>query len=130
VVVGDIEVARARVVREHTGADVLEPATFHREAFRTGQKLHSGENRVVRIAERQSLEVRVVRRTDVEEREVTGAVEDRRTVAGRCDGYRLIGPRLGEEVIRPVERRRAIYRRILRVFVAVVFVDAGVHEDG
>ena len=130
VVVGNVEVARSRVVREDAGADVLEPAAFHRDAFGARNELRAGENRVVGVPERQSLEVRVVRGADVEQREVARAVENRRTVACAFDDDRLLGCALREQVVRPVERCRAIHGRIVRIFVAVVLVDTGMHEDG
>ena len=34
------------------------------------------------------------------------------------------------QVVRAVERHGAVDRRVVRVLVAVVFVDAGVHQDG
>src|SRR5690606_18335123 len=56
-VVGDVETARARVVREDPCADVLEPAVLHRQALRPGDELRAGENRDLRVSKRQAFEV-------------------------------------------------------------------------
>ena len=128
-VVGDVEVARARVVGEDAGADILEPAALHGQPLRAGDELRARPDRDVGVPERQPFEVGVVRGLHVEQREVAVAVEDHLAVAGALDRDRLLGGAVGGQVIGAVERHGAIHRRVVRVFEAVVLVEPGVHED-
>ena len=129
VVVGDIEVARARVVREDAGRDVLETGSLHREPLRADDELGARPNGNVGIAKRQSFEIGVIGRLRIEQREVPRAVENGLAVARTLDGNGTLFGAVSREVVRAVEWHRTIYQRVVRVFEPVVFVQAGVHEN-
>ena len=94
-----------------------------------GQKLRPGQDADLGVAKRDPFEIRVVRRAHVEKRIVAVAVEDDLAVTGGPDRDRSLGRAVAGEVVRAVERRRAVDARVVRVFVAVVPVDARMHEN-
>src|SRR6185295_13716660 len=84
-VIGDVEVARARIVAEDACAYVFKTAFLYGESLRTGNKLCTGQDPVLRVPESQALEIGVVRSTDVKQRKVSVAIEDRRSIACSLD---------------------------------------------
>src|SRR4030095_12410025 len=73
-VVSDVELARAREVREDAGADILEASLLDSRPLRARNELRSGRDRYLCVPERDPLEVGVVRRLHVEEREISIAI--------------------------------------------------------
>ena len=128
-VVGDVEVVRTGIVGPHASTDVLEAAALDGQPFRSNQELCAGENAVLGVPERDPLEVVMVSPAHVEQCEVTVAVEDHLAVARRLDRDRPLRCPVRGEVVRPVERLRAVHDRIGRVLIAVVFVDTGMNEQ-
>ena len=126
-VVGDVEVARPRVVREDADADVLETGVLDREPLRPRDELLAGPDGELGVAKRDALEIGVVGRHDVEEGEVAVAVEDDLAVTRRLDGNRPLGRTVGRQVVRALEGKGAVGSAVLQVVVAV---EAGVHEEG
>ena len=114
-VVRDVELARAGEVRENAGAYVFEAALLDRQPLRAGDELRPGGDRDLCVPERQPLEIGVIGRLHVEEREVSVAVEDDLAVPRRLDGDRHVGRAIGREVVRAVERDRAIDGGVVRV---------------
>ena len=110
-VVGDVEVARPRVVGEDADPDVLETGVLHREPLRPRDELLAGPDGELGVAERDALEVGVVGRHDVEEGEVAVAVEDDLAVARRLDDDRPLGRAVGRQVVGALERERRGWRR-------------------
>ena len=74
-------------------------------------------------------EVVVVGGLDVEQIEVAAAVDDHLAVARRLDHDRLLRRAVGRQVIRPLERRRRVDRRLVGVELVAIRVGAGVHQD-
>ena len=126
-VVGDVEVARPRVVREDADPDVLETGVLDREPPGPRDGLLAGPDGELGVAERDALEVGVVGRHDVEQGEVAVAVEDDLAVARRLDGDRPLGGAVGRQVVRALEGIGTVGAPVLQVVVAI---EAGVHEQG
>ena len=128
--VGDVEVARTRVVGEDAHADVLEPAALHRQSLGAGDELRARPDRDLRVPEGDPLEVVVVGGLDVEQVEVVAAVDDHLAVARRFDHDRFLRRALARQVVRPLERRGRVDGRLVAVELVVVGVSPGVDEDG
>src|SRR5258708_31443796 len=99
VVVGDIEVARTRVVREDTKVDVLEPALFDSQAFRAGDKLRARPNRNVGISKSDAFEVIVICGLDIEQVEIAVTVKYHFSITGALDRDRLAGSAARRQII-------------------------------
>ena len=127
--VRDVEVARARVVRKHAHADLLEPAALDRQSFRAGDELRARPDRDVGVPERDALEVVVVGGLDVEEIEVAAPVDDDLAVARRLDHDRLLGRAVGGQVIGPFERGGGVDGGLVGVELVAIRVGAGVDQD-
>ena len=127
--IGDVEVAGSRVVGEDAQTDLVEPAALHRQAFRSGDELRARPDGDVGVPERDPFEVVVVGRLDVEQVEVAAAVDDHLAVARGLDRDRPLRRAVRSQVIRPLERRRRVDRRLVRVQLVAVGVRAGVHQD-
>ena len=125
-VVGNVEVARTRVLGPDSEPDVLEAAVPDREPGSPGDILESSEYGYVRVAEREAVEDVMGRGGDIEEPVVAGSVEHDIAIAGGANRDRSLWRRLDGEPVRAVERR---HHRI-DVVQPVVPVKAGVHQDG
>ena len=84
-VVGDVEIARSRVVRVHAHADVFESASLHGQSLRSDDELRSGPDGDFGVSNGQAFEVVVVRGLHIEEIERPVAVEDGFAVACAFD---------------------------------------------
>jgi len=81
VAVSDVEIAGPGVVRKDPEADVLKAALLDRQSFRAGDKLCSGPNRDIRIADGYAFEIVVVGCLDVEQVVVAVAIKDDLTIS-------------------------------------------------
>src|SRR5205823_3714791 len=85
IIVGDVEVARAREVGEDAESDVLEAASLDGKPLRAGDEQRAGPDGDVGVADGHAFEVVVVTRLDVEQVVIAAAVEDDFAVASALD---------------------------------------------
>src|SRR5260370_39149908 len=129
VVVGDIEVARTRVVREDTKVDVLEPAPLDGQPFGAGDKLRARPDRDVSISKRHSFKIIVIPGLDIEEVEITVTVEYDFSMTGAFDHDGLIGRAAGRQIIRSLNRCGGVDPAIASIVFGMVLVEPGVYQN-
>ena len=85
IVVGDVEVIGAGIIRVDTHADVFKPATLHGQSLGSLDELRTGPDGDFGVPDGEALEIGIVPCLHVEEIERPVAIEDRFTIARRLD---------------------------------------------
>src|SRR5215467_7819761 len=109
IVVGDVEVARAGIVREDADIDVFKPAVLHRKPLGAHDELRAGPDADIRIPDGNSLKVVVIGALDVEQVKVAVAIKYYLSVTRRLDHDRFLWRAAGCEVISSLERHRGVH---------------------
>ena len=105
-------------------------ASLHRQALRTRNELSSRPDPDHRVPDRDSLEVVVVGDLGIEEVEVAIAVENYLSVPGAFDYNRLLRGASCGQIVGTFHRSGGIDGPVTCVVLRMVFVKAGMHQDG